>query len=488
MRVNIALPGGRWVYDNESRLGPPGGFGEVFLGTGEDNLCVAVKRLKISAAEAAHRELRMANVLQNHNLNHVLPVLDAGQDANSDFYFVVMPIAEKSLSTHIQDLGSIEEDEAVSILLDIVSGLSEVEDIVHRDIKPDNILLHDSVWKLADFGIAKFVEESTSIRTLKNFLSPQYAAPEQWDYGSSTAATDIYALGCVGYALLTGQPPFPGPSMENYRRQHMQDYPQGTLSCSARLRGILMMMLRKSSEARPSCARVTEVLQQIKHSQNSNNDRGFVGLSEASAVIVAKAQKEDAAAARKHEERTRRSSLAKEAEHIFRGLRDEFFTDIIGSAPAAVREDEARIRLGNAVLQMKLIGNQGGYAENPFQRSGWDVILGGVIEVRQPNPTYVWGSSLWYAKLSSEDEYRWMEVSYCAHPLVKKRPAYQPLALDNEILADEAASPSMGLWQIAFGPECIDDEDSDDFKERWSDLYAKAVQGQLEHPRRLPLQ
>jgi serine/threonine-protein kinase len=53
------------------------------------------------------------------------------------------------------------------VLLQIASGLSEVEDIVHRDLKPANILRHEGVWKIADFGIAKFVEETTSVETLK---------------------------------------------------------------------------------------------------------------------------------------------------------------------------------------------------------------------------------------------------------------------------------------------------------------------------------
>ena len=63
------------------------------------------------------------------------------------------------------------------VLLEMVQGLSEVGEIVHRNLKPDNILYHEGLWKIADFGIARFVEEATASNTLKDCLSPFYAAP-----------------------------------------------------------------------------------------------------------------------------------------------------------------------------------------------------------------------------------------------------------------------------------------------------------------------
>lgn len=84
------------------------------------------------------------------------------------------------------------------------------------------MLLHDGKWKIADFGIARFVEDATSAHTVREFLSPQYAAPEQWIGERATQATDVYALCCVAYTLLTGEPPFPGP---DYQRQHTSESP-----------------------------------------------------------------------------------------------------------------------------------------------------------------------------------------------------------------------------------------------------------------------
>ncbi len=170
--IRIRLPAGEWEYDADSPLGSPGGFGTVFAGTGEKHGPVAVKRLHVDVNQAAHRELRIANELMGRPLKHVIPVLDAGKDAESGFYFVVMLRAEESLQQEIDARGAVADGEAIRILHDVAAALAEVTEIVHRDLKPANVLYHEKLWKVADFGIARFVEESTSLETLKGCLSP----------------------------------------------------------------------------------------------------------------------------------------------------------------------------------------------------------------------------------------------------------------------------------------------------------------------------
>ena len=114
------------------------------------------------------------------DLAHVVPILDAGQDAESDRYFLVMPICDCTLQDKIDEgQNGVDIEIAKEVIMAIIAGLQEVGDITHRDLKPSNVLLHDGVWKIADFGIAKFVEDSTSLETLRESLTPAYGAPEQ---------------------------------------------------------------------------------------------------------------------------------------------------------------------------------------------------------------------------------------------------------------------------------------------------------------------
>jgi serine/threonine protein kinase len=99
--VRIRLPRGEWFYDPVRLLGPAGGFGEVFEGKNHAGQLVAVKRLKVTAGEAAHRELKIADELAGKSFEHVLAVLDSGEDSERGGYFVVMPRADRSLADEL---------------------------------------------------------------------------------------------------------------------------------------------------------------------------------------------------------------------------------------------------------------------------------------------------------------------------------------------------------------------------------------------------
>ena len=393
-------------------------------------------------------------------------------------YFVVMPQAELSLEMKIQQEGLLGDSESAKILLEIVNGLIEAGELVHRDMKPGNILYYESSWYIADFGIAMFVEESTSLRTLKGCLSPPYAAPEQWNYERATHATDAYALGCIGYTLLTGKPPFSGPAAEDYKNQHLHDEPPPLSESNPLLKSLLLMMLRKFPESRPSLVRIANILETMLKEQVEANGKRFSALSKAGASVVQQQAEEESKKAKERSEEKRRQAFAQQAEAIFVQARNDLFTEILFAAPAAIKEDDIRLRLGKAVLAMELIGESNGYAAGLFSSSKWDVVLGGKIAVRQETPRYIWSSSLWFSKLSTEGNYRWREVSYFGGPFLNTKSDFEPHFLEDIIQADEAAGPSIAAYQIAFGPQCIDDEDVDEFKERWCDLFAKAV-GQM---------
>ena len=199
LRMEIKLPCGVYTFDERSILGRAGGFGQVFLGETKDGAQVAIKRLHIENFAYGSREIELVSRLVGKEFRGVIPFIDAGLDAESQHWFVVMEKAEFSLEKFVDERGVQQPDVAARILKDIASGLSEIDDLVHRDLKPANILFHEGVWKIADLGIARLFEEMTSSNALKGFLSPQFASPEQFRLERATRASDLYSFGCTAY-------------------------------------------------------------------------------------------------------------------------------------------------------------------------------------------------------------------------------------------------------------------------------------------------
>ena len=482
--IEIALTGAAWRYDPAAQLGSTGGFGSVFRGSGAGGAAVAVKRLHLSADDVAHREMRLAEVLAARELHHVIPVLDAGKDANSDAYFVVMPLAEGSLADEMRKRGKLPPQEVASILLQIAQGLNEVPDIVHRDLKPPNVLKHDGQWKIADFGIARFVEEATSSQTLKGFLSWPYAAPEQWFAERSTGATDIYALGCIAHALLSGHPPFAGPSEAEYRIQHLTAIPPALASGLPALDSLVTTMLRKPAESRPGRKRVVEILSVAE--KPLVGEREARGRLERLGVLEAtRVSEEEAAAAAAAADRVRRNALAKAAYQQLRELAQRLLGAISDAMPTAnvINQDLNKIiRAGTAQLEVEM-GSET-LPRDAFPRSGWDAIAQSKIAVREHSRPYKWSASLFFMRSSPTSEYRWYEVSFF-YSLGSSK-ADEPFAL-NPTDADAALATSMHHYAPAFGPMPIDDEAFDTFADRWMGLFAEAYERKLQRPWRLPL-
>ena len=483
--IIVKLPTGIFEYDPSKPLGKAGGFGQVFLGKSSRGEDVAIKKLHVSAADAAHRELHIADELRGRTFEHVVPFIDAGEDADTGDYFVVMPKAEYSLQNKLTNHGLFSASEAASILFQIAQGLIEVGELVHRDLKPDNVLYYEGKWAIADFGIARFVEEATASNTLKECLSPYYAAPEQWRLERASHATDVYALGCIAFSLLVGTPPF----ISNPQADHQSAAVPFFDCAEPRLSTLVNMCLRKVAASRPSQSRVCTVLEEIVTKPQLAGGASSLGtLAVAAAHVSIEEQKIQAREASEKAAWTARLELAKGAHEILANNVERLWGKVHSQAANARRNNGIstglfQCHLGAARLEISL--NMTTDLElGIFSNSGWDVVTYSQISVNQVEPHYKWSASLWFAKLKGETDCRWYEASYWRFGGYEFEPHAVPPGAD----ADFAASNIMHSVNIAYGPIAIDDENEVEFHDRWILLLSKAAVGQLRRPTRLPIE
>jgi len=478
----IRLNSGEWAFDEASPLGRSGGFGAVFNGRGPKG-SVAVKRLHLSAADAAHRELSIAAELAGRPLAHVVPILDYGQDAVSDRYYIVMPLCEGSLQDHIHG-GPLPFEEAKEVALQIIDGLKEVAGLVHRDLKPANILRHEGMWKIADFGIAKFVEDSTSLATLRDCLSPPFAAPEQWQGERPAPATDVYALGCILHALLNGVPPFPG-DLDAVREGHLRR-PPPRLQAPGAVSALVGHMLRKSPAGRPPLDRCRVVIASATEAMSSP---AVAALSDAAARVAAERAATEAAETARRAREEQHAVLAREAVAELAEIRRRLFEEVSRhSIDAAVGEDT--LLFGQARVTIKRSEIVRAHDGVTLAMSGWGVAAYSMVEVAPSVPSargqpYAPSMTLLFADRKDGHGYRWYEVGFWSlgASALHREPCALPLGRDLDI----ALSKVMGIYQLAFGPAPIDGEDEEDFRSRWLGLISRAATGDLQHPGRMPV-
>jgi len=230
-RINAALEG---RYHIERELGA-GGMATVYLA--EDlkhhrKVAVKVLRPDLAATLGPERFLREIELAAQLTHPHILPLHDSGEA--DGFLFYVMPyIKGESLADKIEREGELPIAEAVRLLRDVVDGLAyaHAEGVVHRDIKPDNVLLSGRHAVVTDFGIAKAVSEATGRQTLTTagvaLGTPMYMAPEQAVADPHIDhRADIYAIGAMAYEMLTGRPPFIGTTPQAVLAAHVTETPE----------------------------------------------------------------------------------------------------------------------------------------------------------------------------------------------------------------------------------------------------------------------
>ena len=217
-RLNAALEG---RYAIERELGE-GGMATVYLADDlKHERKVALKVLKPELAAVVGAERFLAEIKTTANLQHpnILPLFDSGE--TDGFLFYVMPYVEgDTLKDRLDREHQLPVGDAVQIATDMAEALDYAhrQGVIHRDIKPGNVLLQAGKPVISDFGIALAVGVAGRGRLTETGLSlgtPHYMSPEQAT-GDQTvgASTDTYALGSVLYEMLVGEPPYPGTTAQ----------------------------------------------------------------------------------------------------------------------------------------------------------------------------------------------------------------------------------------------------------------------------------
>lgn len=218
-----------------------GGMARVYLARdtkhGRD-VAIKVINPELSASLGHGRFLREIEIAARLRHPNIVPLYDSGE-VGGTLYFV-MPFEEgRSLRDRLRDGGALPIPEALSVLRDIARALAHAHEhgVVHRDVKPDNVMLSGGAAVVTDFGIAKALSAAltehgapTITQVGTGIGTPAYMAPEQATGDPSTDhRADIYSFGCVAYELLTGAPPFPGTSPHELIAAHVSAAPPAVI-------------------------------------------------------------------------------------------------------------------------------------------------------------------------------------------------------------------------------------------------------------------
>jgi serine/threonine-protein kinase len=199
-----------------------GGMATVYLAEDRKHhrqVAVKVLRPELAAVIGAERFLTEISTTAKLQHPHILPLFDSGE--SDGFLFYVMPFVDgESLRQRLDRETQLPIPDVMRIATEVASGLDYAhrQGVIHRDIKPENILLHEGSALIADFGIALAASKSGSSRMTETGMSlgtPTYMSPEQaMGQREITTRADVYALGAVTYEMLTGEPPFTGPTAQ----------------------------------------------------------------------------------------------------------------------------------------------------------------------------------------------------------------------------------------------------------------------------------
>jgi len=481
--TELALEKGRWSI-KAPLPGGSGGFGTVYVAADPQGREAVAKLVGKDAG--AQRELLIGESISAAKFRNVMPILDQGEHANN--WVLVMPRAQISLKDWFEQHGPLSVDDLVPILTDIATGLADINGtLVHRDLKPGNVLLLDGTWMLADFGIARYAEATTASDTRKHNMTPAYAAPEQWRAEHASAQTDIYAFGVLSYELLSGTRPFPGPDAAGFRDQHCHSEPPPLTVGTRRLRDLLTECLLKAPQARPTPAQLVQRLARIAEEPAIP---GFRQLAEVNAQEVQQRAEQLRQTSVEQEQLATRERLHQAATTLFAPIANDLLEAVQDNAPTASIATTGPTTSGKllvATLRGALLEIDRPQPSLSTRTAPFTVISESKITTIQQNSVRGYrgrSHSLWYCNPYAEDEFSWYEIAFMQHAF-GSQPDVVPFALPAD-KARIAFEPIVGTIQIAWGFPEIDRSDPTEFLSRWLGWFAQAAAGTLQQPMMLP--
>lgn len=386
-------------------------------------------------------------------------------------------------------------------MTDITSALVDLEGrVVHRDLKPENVLMLDGKWCLADFGISRYAEATTAPDTQKFALSPPYAAPERWRNERAASAADVYAVGVMGYELLRGTRPFPGPKLEDFREQHLHDDAPALDQAPPRLASLIEECLYKAPAARPA---PSNLLARLAKAVRTSESAGLSKLQEAQRAEVARQSNTASAASRAQSEAERRSALLAAAQLSLRKISTalrEFVQEgapsaAIDAAPSAAggfHPDPStgwRMQLHQADLTFTSASQTPSSPWGSWEAPGFEVIAHASVGIRIPRDRFEYegrSHSLWFCDARQAGQYGWYETAFMVSVLTGARGRQNPFSLDPGEQAAKALWTGLAEFQLAWPFTRLEVEDLDEFVDRWGGWFADAAQGRLQHPGTMP--
>ncbi|RJP15674.1 MAG: hypothetical protein C4520_19825 [Candidatus Abyssobacteria bacterium SURF_5] len=235
-----------------------GGMGNVYLARdSESNATVALKVLPpefTRTPKYIERFRREAKAVARLNHPNIIKIFDIGEQ-ESTHYFAMEYLGGMTLRKLLEQRGRLPVAEAISILVQIADALdtAHAQGIIHRDVKPDNIMSDESgKFKIMDFGIAH-TEQGTRLTVTGTIMgTPEYMSPEQASGTAVDKRTDIYALGIVLYEMLTGKVPFNAQTAVEILQMHITKMPESPKLINPEIPGNLSNIIAKMIEKQPA--------------------------------------------------------------------------------------------------------------------------------------------------------------------------------------------------------------------------------------------